>query len=36
MKEFIHIGQRLVLLVVVWILSFISMDIVIYSYLSIH
>ena len=36
MKEFIHIGQRLVLLVVVWILSFISMDIVIYSYLNIH
>ena len=27
MKEFIHIGQRLVLLVVVWILSFIPISI---------
>ena len=27
MKEFIHIGQRLVLLVVVWILSFIPISV---------
>ena len=27
MKEFIHIGQRLVLLILVWILSFIPISI---------